>query len=154
MNEREQKQIKSFSDIAICKNCIHFEKDCKQPNSKGGNTSLDPNGHCQNFEEGENDYEEGDIALETVIPRGHTFGVDKMFLTYNEKFNSYSVNVESVANYLIQNYTYRNVKGKTKEFLYLWDGKTFEQKGATHIREKCEILLKKYYLTERSVGQI
>jgi len=56
-----------FSDIAICKNCIHFDKDCEIFNELGGKGSQDPNGNCGFFEEGKNDWKEKEKLVKKKV---------------------------------------------------------------------------------------
>jgi hypothetical protein len=61
-NEWEKfKKGGTFSDIAVCKNCIYFQNGC---DTIGKN---DPNGHCGKFTQGKNNYvEEKDESFPSI----------------------------------------------------------------------------------------
>jgi len=77
-----------------------------------------------------------------IMPNAH--GVDVNFLTYNSKSNTYSVNIDNVTDYILENNVLRNVKGKMKDILYRWDGKLMIPNGSFFVKEEIEKLILKF----------
>jgi putative DNA primase/helicase len=69
---------------------------------------------------------------------------EKEFLIWVDKFNSYIVDIEAVADYFDKQYHFLTVEGKTKDTLYLYNGKTWEQGAKSFIKSECEKILGKY----------
>jgi len=69
---------------------------------------------------------------------------EKKFLIWVEKFNSYVVDIESVADYFCKKYKFVTVSNSGKEKLYMFNGKFYEENARAFIKEEFEKLLGKY----------
>ncbi len=65
-------------------------------------------------------------------------------LVWVEKYKSYIVDVEEVANWLCDKYDFITLAGKKRDVLWIYNGKFYEQTGRQFIRETCEKILGKY----------
>lgn len=109
------------------------------------------------FKEDTKQRKDGSLYMEGVKDIVEIGGKKKpkqsQFLIWVEKFKSYIVNIEEVANYLIKENNFKNVYGENKETLYLWNGKSFRTDGASFVKEECERLLDKY-AKRNPIGEI
>ena len=89
-----------------------------------------------------------DIAYEEAVKMGlikkQEENKDKQFLIWVEKFNSYIVNIEAVADNFCNEETFITVKGKSKDYLKRWNGKIWVDDARSFIKEKCELILGKH----------
>jgi putative DNA primase/helicase len=87
-------------------------------------------------------YKEG--IKESINKKISEQDIQDSFLIWVEKFNSYIVNIESVANYFSKKYNFVTINNGAKEKLFVFNGKFYEQIGKSLIKEKFEKLLGKY----------
>lgn len=71
---------------------------------------------------------------------------DFLIIEYNSKGKEISrkINIEEVANYLIQKYSFKTIYGDRGETCFVFDGKIYSKDSRGLIKSKCEEILNKY----------
>ncbi len=68
----------------------------------------------------------------------------KRFLTWVEKFNNHIVNIDEVANYFCKKYSFVTISGRSKDNLWIFNGKFWESNARSIIKRDFEELLGKH----------
>lgn len=72
----------------------------------------------------------------------------KDYLIYSAKWNTYFVNVDKIADELIDEESFKTIFGKKHETIWAWDGKIYKTNGREIIKTRSEIILSTFAKTK------